>query len=80
MLISDHSTHLLKISLFMILLMVTVSQSVSTLIYLEPIFESIIQSRLGFKKIEKKSPLYASLSCKMIFLHFRKNAGLKIRN
>ena len=54
--------------------------SISTQINSRSDFESIIQSRVDFLKIEKKSPLNASLSFKMIFIHFRKNARLKIRN
>ena len=49
----------------------------TTLIYSWVDFESI---KWIFKKLKKKSPLIASLNCKMIFLHFRKNARLKIRN
>ena len=47
-----------------------------TVKYLESFLSQI--SSLGWI-FEKLSPIYASLSCKMIFLHYRKNARLKIR-
>ena len=49
---------------------------ISALIYSRADVASITQYRVDLKKnLKNKSPLYASLSCKIIFYHFRVKRG-----